>query len=325
MRQEDINSKNLMRLNAFYNDSRYSNKKLMLLVSLRERLSETKQLFKNIFSVGKQGVAKTFLQVKSYFKPSLVEDKKIQYSFEHAEEFEYILKKEYTKHSVAVYTSIFGGYDVLKEPLYISENCDYYAITDQDIPEGSVWKKIDVSKIEGFDTFDNYHKSKYCKMFPHILFTEYEYSVWVDGNVQIVADLIPLVDRLDYNVMATFENPKHDCIYTEATFNICQNNAKMDEINRQVRAYEEEGFPKKFGMRECSIIIRKHSDMELQQMMMQWWEQVNKYTMRDQISLPYVIWKNNKQIDYIKALGVNWRWNPRFILCKHNWHIKFDK
>ena len=54
-------------------------------------------------------------------------------------------------------------------------------------------------------------------------------------------------------------------------------------------------------------------------------EQVSKYTMRDQISFPYVLWKNGHSIDYIKSLGLNWRWNPRFILYPHNWHITFDK
>ncbi len=325
MNRESQQSKNLMRLNAYYNDTRYGNKKLMWLVGIREKVDETKALMKNIANIRKQGMKKTWLQIRCYFKPSLINDKKIVYDFNHDEEFNYIPKKQYSEREIVVYTSIFGNYDQLIEPLFKSPVCDYYAITDQEIPDTSVWKKYDTSHIEGFEQLDGYHKAKFCKMFPYKLFPEYKYSVWVDGNVQIVADLMPLVDRMENASMATFENPKHDCIYTEARFNICQNNVKSKELQEQVEQYKKEGFPVKFGMREFSIIARKHDDVELKKLMTHWWEQVNTYTMRDQISLPYVLWKNGHKIDYIKSFGVNWRWNPRFILFPHNWHIKFDK
>lgn len=147
-------------------------------------------------------------------------------------------------------------------------------------------------------------------MFPHILFPKYKYSIWVDGNVQIVADMMPLIDRMNNAAMATFENPRHNCIYTEARYNICQNNARVGELENQIQIYKQDGFPVQFGMREFSIIARKNQDVEMQHLMELWWEQVSKYTMRDQISFPYVLWKNGHSIDYIKSLGLNWRWNP---------------
>lgn len=323
--RESSQSKNLMRLNAYYSDARYRNKKLMWLVGMREKVDETKALLRNIANVRNQGLKKTTLQIKCYFNPTLINDKKIEYRFDHTDEFDYEVKKNHNKHEIAVYTSIFGNYDRLIEPLYKSDYCDYFAITDQPIPAGSIWNRLDCSGIEGFNELDNYHKAKYCKMFPHVLFPNYKYSIWVDGNVQIVADLMPLIDRIDKAAMATFENPKHDCIYTEARYNICQNNARIGELEKQISIYKEEGFPPQFGMREFSIIARQNQNLEMQHLMEQWWEQVNKYTMRDQISFPYVLWKNGLSIDYIKSLGLNWRWNPRFILYPHNWHITFDK
>lgn len=323
--KENTQSRNLMKLNAHYNDARYGNRKLMWLVKMREKVDDTKALLKNISNIRNQGVKKTVFQIKCYLNPKLINDKKINYQFDHSNEFNYEVKNSYHRHEIAVYTSIFGNYDHLIEPLYKSEYCDYFAITDQQIPESSVWKRLDCSEIEGFNNLDDYHKSKYCKMFPHILFPDYKYSIWVDGNVQIVADMMPLIDRMGDAVMAAFENPKHDCIYTEARYNICQNNARINELENQILAYTCEGFPAHFGMREFSIIARKNQNAEMQNLMKQWWEQVNEYTMRDQISFPYVLWKNGLTIDYIKPLGLNWRWNPRFILYPHNWHITFNK
>lgn len=322
---EDENSKNLMRLNAYYRDKRYRNKRLMSLFNAREEFKKFIMLFKDILKIRQNGWKKTKLKVRAFFNRKIIEDYNLEYDFNHSYELEYKSKGKKINGKVAVYTSIFGNYDSLIEPLYKSENCDYFAITDQNIPQDSVWKKYDISKVAGFDKMDDYHKSKFCKMFPHVLFPEYEYSIWVDGNVQIVADLLPLVDRTTDSCMATFKNPLHDCIYTEANYVICQNNVKVKQVLDQINAYKEMGFPKKFGMREFSIIVREHNNPECKKLMNDWWEQVNTYTMRDQLSFPYVLWKNGKNIDFVQLLGENWRWNPRFIWFSHNWHIYFSK
>lgn len=324
MYKESLESISLMKLNAYYQDRRFANKKLMKLFNTKEKVLEVNQLLKNISRVKKQGMRKTSLQIRAFFNPKLIIDSKMTYNFNHSAEIDYKPSKKKINGRIAVYTSIFGNYDSLIQPLYKSEYCDYYAITDQDIPNNGIWKKIDTSKIDGFDELDNYQKSKYCKMFPHILFPEYEYSIWVDGNVQIVADVVPLVDRLEEErFMGTFGNPLHNCIYTEALYNIYQGYAKTSELEKQIEEYKKEGFPKNYGMREFSIIVRKHNESQCVKLMDKWWNQVNTYTMRDQISLPYILWKEGKTIDTIQLLGQNWRWNPRFMWYPHNWHINY--
>lgn len=135
---ESDQSKNLMKLNAYYNDTRYGNKKLMWLVEKREKVDETRALLRNIANVGKQGIKKTAFQVKCYLNPKLINDKKIKYQFDHSDELNYKVKGDYREHEIAVYTSIFGNYDHLIEPLYESKYCDYFAITDSLCEES--WK-----------------------------------------------------------------------------------------------------------------------------------------------------------------------------------------
>ena len=317
MVHEDSHSLDLMKLNVFYKDARQSNKMAVKLTSLRERIGEFKSVFSGFFRHPLDG----FVRLHYFCHPKLVNDKKLQYSFDHSDDFDLMIDNYPPKHSIAVYTSIFGGYDSLADPIYVSDYCDYYAITDQEIPPGSVWKKVDTSGIPCFDTMDNYHKSKYCKMFPHILFPDYQYSIWIDGNVQIVADVMPLIKKMGSQLMATFENPKHDCIYTEAKYNIYHNNVNPKKMKQQMAEYKNEGFPRQFGMREFSVIVRLHHDKDIIRLMEQWWEQVNHYTMRDQISFPYILWKNDYSIDFIHSLGSNWRWSPRFIVKPHHYHI----
>ena len=56
-----------------------------------------------------------------------------------------------------------------------------------------------------------------------------------------------------------------------------------------------------------------------------WWNQVNQYTMRDQISFPYIIWKSGMKMDDVQLLGTSWKWSPRFLWDPHNQHVSFDK
>ena len=125
--------------------------------------------------------------------------------------------------------------------------------------------------------------------------------------------------------MATYSNPIHDCISTEARYMIFQGRLPVDGAKIQLSDYRLAGFPLHFGMREFSIIYRDHNNKECYDLMKEWWEHVNKYTMRDQLSLPFILWKNGKKIDYIKCLGENWRWNPRFRVSEHKYQIMYSK
>ena len=44
-------------------------------------------------------------------------------------------------------------------------------------------------------------------------------------------------------------------------------------------------------------IVRRHNEDQVINLMSEWWFQINKYSYRDQISFPYVCWKNNFQPD----------------------------
>ena len=91
---------------------------------------------------------------------------------------------------IAIYTCIWGAYDDLIEPDCVPDNCDYFAITDREVPEGSAWKKLDVSAFsDRLAGMTNAQINRYFKMMPHLLFPDYEYSIYVDGNVEIVSDL----------------------------------------------------------------------------------------------------------------------------------------
>lgn len=46
------------------------------------------------------------------------------------------------KEKVLIYTAIFGNYDVITEPQYVDEYCDYICFTDNKNLHSKVWKMI---------------------------------------------------------------------------------------------------------------------------------------------------------------------------------------
>ncbi len=219
---------------------------------------------------------------------------------------------------IVVYTAIIGKYDKLEEPLFTSPYCDYIIFTDMEIPKTSVWKKRSFPKDEKYIKLSNYQRAKYFKIFPHKLLAEYDYSIWVDGNISIIGDLTPFVVRMGNKIIAEFKHPSNDCIYDEALSIVSQGKAIGKKVKEQIKFYKNAGFPQHYGLLENSFIIRKHNDVNCIKLMNEWWLQMEEHTWRDQLSLTYVLWKTDLTFDAVMILGPCWRWNPRLRQNEHN-------
>lgn len=225
--------------------------------------------------------------------------------------------KDLKEKKIAIYSVVAGKYDSIKEPLYCNEICEYYMITDQDIDENSKWKKIDINSIKEIKDKSNLEKARYLKTHPHIIFPEYDYTIWVDGNILIVADLFPILEEMGDKLMAIHNHPNRKCIYNEGKTIVALNKAKKNEVQKQLKHYKSEGFPKEYGLFETNVIATKISEDMCMKIMEEWWSEMEKFTKRDQLSFTYVLWKNNLQCDFIKLIGDNTRMNPRFRVSAH--------
>ena len=78
-----------------------------------------------------------------------------------------------------------------------------------------------------------------------------------------------------------------------------------DIVRKQIRLFREEGFPEHYGLTENSIIYRNHKSDKVISIMEEWWHFVKNYSKRDQLSLFYILWKNNMKMEYLTKV------NPR--------------
>lgn len=223
---------------------------------------------------------------------------------------------------IVIYSCIVGDYDNVKDPLIKTSNCDYVLFTDNHELKSEKWN-IQIIPKEIMNQYKNNGTliNRYYKLNPHMLFKDYDYAIYVDGSIQIVSDLSTLVNSINSIGIALHKHRLRNCIYDE--YKACKILKKGNQkcLKEQIKKYKNENFPKKYGMAECGIIVSDlHNKMAIK-IFTDWFsELIITSSLRDQISLPYVLWKKNIAIDKITTLGTNVFQNPKIIV--YNNHIK---
>lgn len=223
-----------------------------------------------------------------------------------------------TNGKIAVYTCITGNYDQPIEPLFATDSLDFYIVTDMDITKSSRWKKIDVNSFDEIAQLNNVEKSRYAKLCPHKVFPQYEYSIYLDANFRVVADIGKYIKCVGKLPFASNWHPERNSIYDEAEACIIAGRGDPMIIRKQMQAYRDEGMPDNFGLVHCNMLIRRHNDERLKKVMDDWWSEFLKWSKRDQLSFPYVLWKNGYTMKNIGFIGVNVEENPSVELLVHN-------
>lgn len=222
-----------------------------------------------------------------------------------------------TNKKIVIYTSIFGKYDVLKEPIIKPSNVDYCIITDQAIDKNSLWKVINPKDVIPKEITSPIECNRFAKMLPHRIFKDYDYSIYVDGNVFITSDLSVLIKTLDDFPIAMHRHKNRDCVYEEIEACIKKGKDSKERLIKHQQLLKENGVPQHGGLLEATVIARKHSDKQCITLMENWWEEFLNYSKRDQISLIDCLWKSNIDVNMVARLGDNIMNNDHFIIIPH--------
>jgi hypothetical protein len=91
---------------------------------------------------------------------------------------------------------------------------------------------------------------------------------------------------------------KHDvrqCIYSESEEVKSQKLDYSDVVNSQMSKYRIEGFPHNYGLFDSGFTIRKNNK-EVNEFNDIWWNEVNNFSARDQLSQVFSSWKTGVEI-----------------------------
>ncbi|KAI4336922.1 hypothetical protein L6164_015393 [Bauhinia variegata] len=223
--------------------------------------------------------------------------------------------KSYTQAcKVVVSTCAFGGGDDLYQPIGMSEaslkKVCYVAfwdeitlrtqeLADHRIGENGFLGKWRVVVVRDLPFSDQRLNGKIPKMLSHRLFPQAKYSIWVDSKSQFRRDPLGVLEALLWrpnSVLAISEHGARSSVYDEAKAVVKKNKATPEEVEVQLNQYRQDGLPEdkrfngKKALCEASVIVRKHTALT-NLLMCLWFNEAVRFTSRDQLSFPYVVWQ----------------------------------
>ena len=226
------------------------------------------------------------------------------------ETFENRIKQECGK--IVVYTCITGGYDNLIKP--VKTPCvDYICFTDNVKIDPNGWEIRPIP--DGLDGLTNVKKQRMIKVLPHKYLPEYDISIWVDGSVEVKADVKEFLRGFIYDGHSIFipEHPARNCIYKEAKAVKAIKKDMTDLPDKQMKKYKEEGFPENYGLVQSNIMVRWHNNEDCIEVMERWAEEIREFSHRDQLSFNYALWKAKatcfKALDKKTCNSKYFKWN----------------
>ncbi len=193
-----------------------------------------------------------------------------------------------------VYTCSLGGYDWVNAPLAATPDTAFIRISDQPPRSPGTWQHRPISMLDHFGIEGGPRLlARFAKLYAHRLFPEAELSIWIDGNIKILTDLTPLIDRFRTTgaAAAFFPHPSGRTALEEMVAALGWGrigSAHFDRAARQVARYAEAGALDD-RVHETSIVFRRHDAREIGAFADLWWDELTAFTERDQVSLPFVL------------------------------------
>ena len=204
------------------------------------------------------------------------------------------------KGKVIVYTAITGSYDKMQEHSFFDRQWDFRFYTDQKIESLNKDHLWEVTEIPQTEESDLNRVAKKYKILPHRFLSDYEYSIWIDGNISLTgAHLIRLFKEFikSEKVLGISKHPFRNSVKEEIAACLEAHKDTPEKIQGWKRVLDESTFTDDQGLFEMNVILRRHNDPICVKIMEDWWEIIRHYSKRDQLSFTYALWKNTKKIE----------------------------
>ncbi|KAJ6376378.1 hypothetical protein OIU76_025504 [Salix suchowensis] len=232
------------------------------------------------------------------------------------------LMKLKDSHEVIVASAIFGNYDIIQQPQNVSEaarkNVPFYMFIDEETEmyfknssfldsnmRIGLWRIIVVRNIPYTDARRN---GKVPKLLLHRLLPNVRYSIWIDGKLQLVVDPYQVLERFLWKQNASFAISRHYRrfdVFEEAEANKAAGKYDNSSIDYQIEFYKKEGLspyskdklPITSDVPEGCVIIREHIPIT-NLFSCLWFNEVDRFTARDQLSFSSVRDKMMAKVDW---------------------------
>jgi len=216
---------------------------------------------------------------------------------------------------VAVCTAVAGNFDELVSLPTVESGVDYFCFTDKSVDVPPPYK----NQLTPYIDPNPRKTARFVKTHPHYFFPEYDVVVWIDANVVPLQGILPYVEAViasDADI-GVIRHPVRDGYIEEA--GECVRIGADDEevLNEQIRYYEALGV-KNTDLVETNILISRPKHDRVKKFFDTWWREINKRSIRDQISMRYAAFMTGVKEKEIFEDGISTRDEGNFVLFAHD-------
>lgn len=223
---------------------------------------------------------------------------------------------------ILIYTAITGGYDSLQQPFLPAEGFDFICFVSKGMKRSDyegAWYILEIPySWEDMTLLARSHKLCAHNLMPD----DYEYSLWIDGNIRITNDSIYRICRslAERDVhFAGIKHPFRDCVYEEMEAVLRDRRESFRKILRLAEFLCRNRFPRHAGLMETNVMFRKQNDPVVEAFDRWWWECVVRYSVRDQLTQSFAIADTEgMSFEYLLPEGMSARNFPGLEYVRHN-------
>ena len=188
----------------------------------------------------------------------------------------------------AVFSAVFGRYeDILEQPVAATSEVPFFLFTDDPTLTSDTWTIVPVAlALPG----DISRSSRKVKMLGDPRFADVSERLWIDNSVLLRADPTDILDTLLADCDLAF--PNHS--YRTSVL------SEMEEVldlgmDDPARVYEQLHVYLRVAPEVLTVqpswngLFARRDTPLTRAAMMTWWEQVLRYSRRDQLSLPFAV------------------------------------
>lgn len=206
---------------------------------------------------------------------------------------------------IIVYTCVAGRYDHALMPVVAEPGVRFVCFTDKPAHlKADGWEIRPLASSERLT--DGHCINRFHKFFPHRLFPQAQWSIYIDGNLRFAGRFADLVARVrDSGAdIGAFHHPHAHTLAREAE--VCAL-SKFDArdfsvIDEQLRSYAADGIDLQQVIPACYVLVRDHRAAALTQAMSLWWSQIFEFCKRDQISFGWVVAKSGLRLQALDGV-----------------------
>ncbi len=223
--------------------------------------------------------------------------------------------------TIAIVTAIYGGYDLLTLPESLETDIDYICFTDGSINNFGVWNVLSSPYFDPNPT----KMARFVKTHMTDLLPDYSIYIWIDANIIIRGDIKKYLNYFirSQTDVAFIKHPIRNSIFKELEACKARGKADSEAMDQQVKHYQDAGISTQAGLFETNLFMCRNTDMT-RQLFRHWWNQIDQHTIRDQLSLPWVLESQGINFSLLTPYGVSVRNNPDFSLYHHHEIRKFN-